>query len=114
MATKFSKGKFVEVQEKKAKTGLKEGLLSKRHCKDDESSKGEDPVVTSNAQPTFQRPTSPTLSLELITPSNKGTKTRAKEKLTLSTFWDEAYCVVAKVHDAISVEDLKPLMLRLK
>ena len=48
MATKFSKGKLAEVQAKKAKTGLKEGLLSKRHCKDDKSSKGEDPMVTSN------------------------------------------------------------------
>ena len=48
MATKFSKGKLAEVQAKKAKTGLKEGLLSKRHCKDDKSSKGEDPMITSN------------------------------------------------------------------
>nr|POF05182.1 hypothetical protein CFP56_05782 [Quercus suber] len=75
MVTKFSKGKLAEVQEKKAKMRLKEVLLSKRHCKDDESSKGEDPVVTSNAQPTRQCPASPTLSLELITPSDKGTKT---------------------------------------
>lgn len=47
MGTRFSKGKLAEVQEKKAKTRLKEGLLSKRCRKDDEQSKGEDHAVTS-------------------------------------------------------------------
>lgn len=31
MATMFSKGKLSEIQEKKEKMGLKEGLLSKKH-----------------------------------------------------------------------------------
>ena len=54
METKFSKEKLAEVQEKKAKMRLKEGLLSKRRRKDDEPSKGEDLVVTFPiVQPTF-------------------------------------------------------------
>ena len=55
METKFSKEKLAEVQEKKAKMRLKEGLLLKRRRKDDEpSSKGEDLVVTFPiVQPTF-------------------------------------------------------------
>ena len=38
MATRFNKGKLFEIQEKKAKTRLKEGLLSKKHRKDNELS----------------------------------------------------------------------------
>ena len=114
MATKFSKGKLAEVQEKNAKTGLKEGLLSKRRRKDDETSKGEDPMVTSPVtQPTFQHLASPITSLEIITPTGEVTRGRGQDQVVVGTFWDDVDCVVTKAHDAIFVEDLKPLMTKL-
>ena len=51
MAARFSKGKLSEIQEKKAKTGLKEGLLSKKHKKDNELSQEDTMVVSPVAQP---------------------------------------------------------------
>lgn len=46
MATRFSKGNLTEVQEKKAKMGLKKGLLSRKRQRDNRPTK-EDPMVTS-------------------------------------------------------------------
>ena len=55
--------------------GLKEGLLSRKHRRDNEPSKGEDLVVTSSSVLlAFQRRTSPTSSLEMITPINVATR----------------------------------------
>ena len=70
MATRFSKGKLAEVQEKKAMVGLKEGLLL-RNRKDNEPSKGEDIAATSSTVLLALRHlASPTSSLEMITPTN--------------------------------------------
>ena len=68
MATRFSKGKLAEVQEKKVMVGLKEGLLLRKRRKDNEPSKGEDLVVTSSiVLLALQHLASPTSSLEMIT-----------------------------------------------
>lgn len=74
MATRFSKGKLAEVQEKKAKMGLKKGILSRKRQRDNRPTK-EDPMVTSPIVSSIpQRPASPTSSLELSTPSDGGSK----------------------------------------
>lgn len=66
MTIRFSKGKLVEVQEKKVKTGLKGGLLTRKRQRENELNK-EDPMVTSPVVTSMpHRPTSPTFSLELI------------------------------------------------
>ena len=49
MGTKFSMGKLAKVQEKKATMSLKEGFLSRKRCKDNKLSKGEDLVVISSS-----------------------------------------------------------------
>ncbi|KAK9988716.1 hypothetical protein SO802_028955 [Lithocarpus litseifolius] len=117
MATRFSKRKLSEAQEKKAKTGIKEGLLSKKRHKDDGSLKGDPVVVPPMAaapvkQHTPRHPTSPTLSLELITPTDKVIKTRVKDRMAYGTFWDDADTSVLKAPDSISVKDLKPLAMK--
>ena len=92
MPTRFSKGKLAEVQEKKAKTGLKEGLLLRKRQRDNEPTK-EDPMVTSPVVSSVpQCLASPTSFLELITPSDGGSKARGKDKATMATigsFWDD-------------------------
>nr|POE80503.1 hypothetical protein CFP56_04861 [Quercus suber] len=71
MATRFNKGKLAEVQEKKAMVGLKEGILSRKHCRDNEPSKGEDLAITSSTVLLALRHlASPTSSLEMITPAD--------------------------------------------
>ena len=71
MATRFSKGKLAEVQEKKAMVGLKEGLLLRKRRRDNEPSKGEDIAATSSTVLLALRHlASPTSSLEMITPAD--------------------------------------------
>lgn len=48
MTTRFSKGKLAKVQEKKAKVGLKEGLLLRKRRRENELSKGDNHVVISS------------------------------------------------------------------
>lgn len=69
-------------------------------------------VVYPIAQLVIHHPASPTLSLELITSSNEVVKTCGRDKAVLGTFWDSADATVSKAHDAITVEDLKPLATR--
>nr|POE83825.1 hypothetical protein CFP56_76927 [Quercus suber] len=59
-----------------------------------------------------QRPTSPTSSLELITPSDGGSMAKGKDKDPMSSFWEDAGVAVLKAHKAISIEDLTPLGVR--
>lgn len=63
-------------------------------------------VASSFPKLAIQRLVSPTLSLDLITPTNKVIKTRGKDRSVLGTFWDNVDAVVLKAHDAIVVEDL--------
>lgn len=53
MATKFNKGKLSEVQEKKAKTRLKEGLLTRKRKKDNQPLQEETAVVSLVPKPTI-------------------------------------------------------------
>ena len=112
MTTKFSKAKMAEIQEKKAKAGLTGGFL-KRKCQQDSEPPKDDPRVTLPvAKSTPQRPASSTSSLELITPSDGGSKAKGKDKAPTGSFWEDAGVVVLKAHEAISVEDLTPLGVR--
>ena len=112
MSTRFSKQKLAEAQEKKAKGGLVNGLLSKKRSKTSDVSK-EDPVVTPlPAHSQVKHPASPTLSLEVI--ASAGEKARKKKKVGgksfLPTFWDNANMAALKAYEALSVDDLSPLM----
>ena len=86
MATRFRKGKLSKIQEKKAKTRIKEGLLTKKRKKDNEPLQEDTVVFSSFPKPTIQRPASPTSSLELITPTDKVIKTCGRNKSVLGTF----------------------------
>ncbi|KAK9991329.1 hypothetical protein SO802_026314 [Lithocarpus litseifolius] len=89
MMTRFSKQKLAKAQEKKAKGGIVSGLLSKKRSKAGDVSK-EDPVITlSPAHSLAKRPASPTLSLE-----------------------EDANAAALKAHEALSVDDLSPLMAK--
>lgn len=57
-----------------------------------------------------QCPTSATSSLELITPSNDGSKAWGKHKASLSSFRDDTGVFVS--NDAAFVEDLNPLAVK--
>ena len=104
---------MAEVQEKKAKVGSKEGLLSRKCRRDNKPSKGGNHVVTSSiVLPAFRHPTSSTSSLEMITPTNEVARSKGRNRAIVGTFRDDANCAIAKAHDAISVEELKPLMTK--
>ena len=112
MTTRFSKQKLAEAQEKKAKGGIVSGLLSKKKMGDVSK---KDPVVT--PPPTHspaKHPVSPTSSLEVI--ASAGEKVRKKKKVGgksfLPTFWDDANVATLKAHEALSVDDLSPLMVK--
>nr|POF09383.1 hypothetical protein CFP56_42416 [Quercus suber] len=66
MTTRFSKAKLVKAQEKKAKTSLSGGLLSRKHKRENEPSKDDVMVTSLVAKFQVRRPASPTSSLELI------------------------------------------------
>ena len=110
--TRFSKWKLAEAQEKKAKGGTTSGLLSKKKV-DDIFKK--DPVTTLPlAHSPTKRPASHTSPLEMIASSGEETRKREKAnaKSFLSTFWDDADTTALKAHEALSVDDLSPLMAK--
>ena len=112
MAIRFSKQKLAEAQEKKAKGGLISGLLSKKRSKTGDVFK-EDLVITpSSAHSLAKRLASPILSLEVI--ASAGEEARKKKKVGgksfLPTFWDDVDVGALKAHEALSVNDLSPLM----
>lgn len=55
-----------------------------------------------------QHPALPTSSLELITPSNGGSKPKGKDKASTGSFQDDTRATVLKAHEAISVDNLRP------
>ena len=61
-----------------------------------------------------KRLASPTSSLEMITSSGEEIrkKKKASGKSFLPTFWDDANAAALKVHEALSVDDLSPLMAK--
>ena len=82
--------------------------------KTDDVSK-KDPVTTLPlAHSPTKRPVSPTLSLEMI--ASGGEEVRKKKKAGgksfLLTFWDDADAATLKAHEALSVDDLSPLMAK--
>ena len=114
MKTRFIKQKLVEAQEKKAKGGLVNGLLSRKHSKVRDISK-DDPVVTpSSTHSPTKRPASPTSSLEVIAFAGEETKKKKKVggKSFLPSFWDDADAVPLKAHKVLSMDDLNPLMAK--
>ena len=73
----------------------------------------EDPVVTPlPAHSQAKHPASPTLSLEVI--ASAGEKARKKKKVGgksfFATFWGNANMAALKAYEALSVDDLSPLM----
>ena len=115
MVTRFSKKKLVEAQEKKAKGGLISGLLSKKHSKVGGFSKNDPMVTPYSTHSLAKHLASPTLSLEVISFAGEETKKKKKVggKLFLPSFWDNANAVALKAHEALSVDDLNPLMAML-
>ena len=112
MTTRFSKQKLVKVQEKKAKGGIVSGPLSKKKTGD--VFKKDSVTIIPHAHSPAKRPTSPTSSLEMI--ASGGEEIRKKKKVGgksfLPTFWDDANLVASKAHEALSVDDLSPLMAK--
>lgn len=93
--------------------GLKEGLLLRKRREDNEPSKGEDPTVTSSiVLLALQRPASPILSLEMITPADSVPPSKGQGRAVVGTFWDDANCAMVRPRYAVFVEDLKPLTTR--
>nr|POE77217.1 hypothetical protein CFP56_36631 [Quercus suber] len=112
MKTRFSKQKLAEAQEKKVKDSIVSGLLSKKKTGD--VFKKELVITPSPTHSSAKRPASPTLSLEVI--AFVGEEAMKKKKVGgksfLPTFWDDADMVALKAHEALSVDDLSPLMVK--
>ena len=49
----------------------------------------------------------------MITPADEVIRSRGRDQAMVGTFCDDVDCHVAKAHDAISIEDLKPLTTKL-
>ena len=108
MTTKFSKQKLAEAQEKKAKGGLLSRKCTKVVSKDD-------PVVTPPfAHSPAKHTASPASSLEVIASTREETKKKKKvaSKSLLPTFWDDVNAAALKAHEALSMDDLSPLMVK--
>ena len=115
MMTRFSKQKLAKAQEKKAKGGLINGLLSRKCSKVGDVSK-DDPIMTPpSIHSPAKRPTSPTSSLKVIASAGEETKKKKKvaSKSFLSSFWDDANVATLKAYEALSVDNLSPLMAKL-
>ena len=112
MTTRFSKQKLVEAQEKKAKGGTVSGLLSKKKTGD--VSKKDSVTIIPPAHSPAKHPASPTSSLEMIAISGEEIrkKKKASGKSFLSTFWDDTDVAALKTHEALFVDDLRPLMAK--
>nr|POF21363.1 hypothetical protein CFP56_43487 [Quercus suber] len=112
MTTRFSTQKLAEAQEKKAKGGIINGILSKKKMGDVFK---KEPVVTpSPTHSPAKRPASPTSSLKVI--ASAGEEARKNKKVGgksfLPTFWDDANVTALKAHEALSMDDLSPLMAK--
>ena len=108
MTTRFSKQKFVEAQEKKATSGIVGGFLSRKRQKVGDAPSGVPVVTPPFAHSPIKRPPSPTLSLEVIVSSEGG----ARRKSVSKSFWDNTDAVTLKAYEALSMDDLNPLMVK--
>ena len=115
MTTRFSKQKLAEAQEKKAKDGPISGLLSKKRSKMGDVSKEDPVVIPPPAHLPSKRPASPILSLEVIASTGKEARKKKKVggKSFLPSVWDDADAAALKAHEALSMDDLSPLMAKL-
>ena len=75
----------------------------------------DDPVVTPpSAHSPAKHPASPTSSLEVIASIKEETKKKkVAGKSSLLTFWDDVNTATLKAHEALSMDDLSPLMAKL-
>ena len=114
MTTRFSKQKLAEDQEKKAKGGPINGLLSKKRLKVGDVSKDDPAMTPPSAHSPAKRPTSPISSLEVI--SSAGEEIKKKKKVGgkpfLHSFWDDVGVAALKAYEALSMDDLNPLMAK--
>ena len=98
--------------EKKAKGGTVSGLLSKKKTGDVFKKDSETSVPSAHSL--VKRPISPTSSLEMIVSCGEEIrkKKKASGKSFLPTFWDDADATALKAHEALSMDDLGPLMAK--
>ena len=110
MTTRFSKQNLAKAQEKKAQGGIVSVLLSKKKASDVSK---KNPVTTLPlAHSPAKRLGSPTSSLEMIASGGEEIrkKNKAGGKSFLPTFQDDADAAAWKAYEALSVDDLSPLM----
>ena len=75
----------------------------------------KDPIITpSPTHSPAMRPASPTSSLEMIVSGGEEIrkKKKASGKSFLPTFYDDADAAALKAHEALSMDDLGPLMAK--
>ena len=88
--------------------GIVGGLLSRKRQKVADAPSGVPVVTPPSAYSIAKRPPSPTSSLELIV-SLEGC---ARRKSVSKSFWDDANAVALKVHEALSMDNLNPLLVK--
>ena len=110
MTIKFSRQKLAKPQEKKAKSGIVGGLLSRKHQKIGNTPSDVPMVTPPSTHSPSKHPPFPTSSLEVLVSSKRGARGKSVCKPFPPTFWDNADVAALKVHEALSVDDLNPLM----
>ena len=112
MTISFSKQKLAEAQENEAKGGTVSGLLSKKKISD--ISKKDPTTIIPPAHSPVKCPTSPSSSLEMIAFGGEEIRKKKKAggKSFLPTFWDDIDTAALKAQEALSVDDLSPLMAK--
>ena len=108
MTTRFSKQKLIEAQEKKARSGTIGGLLSRKRYKMGDAPSGVPVVTPPSAHSPAKHPPSPISSLEVIVSLEGG----ARRKSVSKYFWDDTDTAALKAHEALSMDDLNPLMVK--
>ena len=103
---------MAKAQENKAKGGTVSGLLSKKKTSD--VSKKDSAMTIPLAHSPAKCLASPTSSLEMIAFGGEEIKKKKKAsgKSFLPTFQDDADAAALKAHEALSVDDLSPLMAK--
>ena len=110
MTTKSSRQKLAETQKKKARSGIVGGLLSRKRQKMGDTPSEVPVVIPPFAHSLSKHPPSPTLSLEVMVSSEWGARGNCKPFPL--TFWDDADTAALKAREALSVDDLNPLMVK--
>ena len=106
MTTRFNKARYAELKQKEGEEAQPRGSLQSKRRRLKKGGDLEKPPIPFVVHKVFEvLPSSPTVSVEEVTPSLRPFKGRDKGK-SVSDFWNDLGLVVARAHDVISTNEL--------